>query len=87
MTKEKGGNILRLNLIKARKKKGYTQQEMANKLNIARTTYTGYENGTFSPSFEKALEIKKILKTKSDNIFLINNDSTTAKRGTDREEE
>lgn len=68
---------MRTNLVNLRKKRNFTQQYMANKLNIARTTYTGYENGTFSPSFEKALEIKKILKTKSDNIFLVFNDSKT----------
>lgn len=66
---------MRRNLIKLRKRRKYTQQEMANKLNIARTTYTGYEKGTFSPSLEKVLEIKKILKTNNDDIFLNYNDS------------
>jgi len=42
---------------------------MASKLNIARTTYTGYENGNFSPSLETALRIKEILKYKKDDIF------------------
>ena len=36
---------MREKLIEVRKKKGYTQEQMAEKLNIARTTYTGYENG------------------------------------------
>ena len=53
---------------------------MAERLNIARTTYTGYENGTFSPSFEKALNIKKILNYKNDDIFLICNVSETNKK-------
>ena len=48
---------------------------MASKLNVARTTYTGYENGNFSPSLETALQIKKILKYNNDDIFLLNNDS------------
>ena len=38
-------------------------------LNIARTTYTGYEKGNFAPSFDKALQIKKILNYKKDDIF------------------
>jgi putative transcriptional regulator len=62
---------MRTKLIETRKKKGYTQEDMANKLNIARTTYTGYENGNFSPSLEIAIKIKEILKYKNDDIFLI----------------
>lgn len=68
---------MRDNLIALRKKRKLTQQQMADKLNIARTTYTGYENANFSPSIEKAIKIKKILKTKSDNIFLVFNDRKT----------
>ena len=49
---------MRTKLIEVRKKRGYTQEQMANKLNIARTTYTGYESGNFSPSLEMAIEIK-----------------------------
>lgn len=66
---------MRIKLIETRKKKGYTQEDMADKLNIARTTYTGYENGNFSPSLEIAIKIKEILKYKNDDIFLISNDS------------
>lgn len=66
---------MRQKLIEVRKKNGFTQEQMANKLNVARTTYTGYENGNFAPSLETALHIKKILKYKSDDIFLLSNDS------------
>lgn len=68
---------MRLKLIEIRKKRGLTQEQMASKLKIARTTYTGYENGNFSPSLEMALEIKKILNYKKDDIFLVINDSIT----------
>lgn len=68
---------MRTKLIEVRKKRGYTQEQMANKLNIARTTYTGYESGNFSPSLEMAIEIKRILKYKNDDIFLISNVSKT----------
>jgi len=61
---------VRKKLIEIRKKRGFTQTQMAEKLSIARTTYTGYENGNFSPSLEIALEIKKILKHSNDDIFL-----------------
>ena len=66
---------MRDKLIEIRKKRGYTQEYMAKELNIARTTYTGYENGNFSPSLEIAMEIKKILNYKKDDIFLTSNDS------------
>ena len=52
---------MRKKLIEIRKKKGYTQEQMAERLNVARTTYTGYEKGNISPSLETALKIKKIL--------------------------
>lgn len=71
---------MRIKLIEVRKKKGYTQEQMASKLNIARTTYTGYENGNFSPSLEMAIEIKKILNYKNDDIFLISDVSRTNKK-------
>lgn len=60
---------MREKLIKLRKKKGYTQEQIAEKLSIARTTYTGYENGNISPSLEVALNIKKILNCKKDDIL------------------
>lgn len=65
--------------MKLEKRDGYTQENMANKLNVARTTYTGYENGNFSPSLEMALQIKKILNYKKDDIFLISNVSISNK--------
>lgn len=34
-----------------RKKKGLTQEEASKKLDIARTTYSGYERGTSEPDF------------------------------------
>lgn len=64
---------MRKKLIEIRKKKGYTQEQMAERLNVARTTYTGYENGNISPSLEIALKIKKILNYKKDDIFLTSN--------------
>ena len=66
---------MRDKLIEIRKKRGYTQEYMAQELKIARTTYTGYENGNFSPSLEIAMHLKKILNYKKDDIFLVSNDS------------
>ena len=60
---------MREKLIEKRKKKGLTQENMAYKLNVARTTYTGYENGNFSPSLEISLKIKEILNYKKDDLW------------------
>ena len=64
---------MREKLIEVRTKKGYTQEQMANKLNVARTTYTGYEKGNVTPSLEVALIIKEVLNYKKDDIFLNSN--------------
>lgn len=61
---------MRNKLIEVRVKRGYTQEQIANKLNIARTTYTGYEIGNVTPSLGVALNIKKILNYENDDIFL-----------------
>lgn len=64
---------MRERLIEIRTKRGYTQEQMANELSIARTTYTGYEKGNVSPSLEVALNIKRILNYKNDDIFINSN--------------
>ena len=43
-------------LRKIRKENGYTQQQMADILNISRSTYTYYETGKSQPGYDK-LEI------------------------------
>ncbi|ANY67277.1 hypothetical protein BBD42_12945 [Paenibacillus sp. BIHB 4019] len=40
-----------------RKRKKLTQEEAANKLGMARTTYSGYERGTSEPDFETLAKI------------------------------
>lgn len=64
---------MRERLIEIRTKRGYTQEQMASKLSIARTTYTGYEKGNVSPSLEVALNIKRVLNYKNDDIFINSN--------------
>lgn len=61
----------RTKLIEIRKKRGYSQQKMSELLDIARTTYTGYETGKFAPSLDKSLKIKEILRYKKDDLFKV----------------
>ena len=68
---------MREKLIEIRTKKGYTQEQMANELNVARTTDRGSDRGNVAPSFAVALKMKRILKYKNDDIFLNSNVSET----------
>lgn len=71
---------MRYLLIKKRKIKKLTQQEMADKLNISRSTYCAYETGKIDPPLKIATKIKEILNYKNDNIFLKTNASETDKK-------
>ena len=65
----------RSKLIKIRKEKGFTQEQMARLLKIARSRYSDYENGYRNPSFDIIIELKKILNITDDKIFLPDNDT------------
>lgn len=57
------------NLIKLRKNLGYTQQQVAAKLGIDRTTYTKYETGVSEPSFEMLIRLSQLLGISLDELF------------------
>lgn len=57
-------------LVALRKKHKMSQSQVAKELEISRSTYSGYENGYFKMPIDVALKIKKLFKTKDDNIFL-----------------
>lgn len=61
---------MRKNLIARRKAKKLSQEEMAKKIGVERSTYSGYELGYFNPSMKRALKIKEILGYSKDDIFL-----------------
>jgi transcriptional regulator with XRE-family HTH domain len=48
-------------LVTTRKKKGFTQTDMAEKLNITQVQYSNYESGKSDLSLSKFLELLKIL--------------------------
>ncbi len=57
------------NLKKTREKKGLTQQQMADLLNIQRPTYTRYENMERQPDFELVKKIAEVLGTSIDYLL------------------
>lgn len=65
----------RSKLIKLRNEKGFTQEQMARLLKVTRATYANYETGYRNPSLKAVIEMKKILGTTDDKIFLPDNDT------------
>lgn len=61
---------MRSNLKELRTVNKMTQQQIAEKIGISRTTYTKIELGIANPSFNTAIKIKQVLGFKDDDIFL-----------------
>lgn len=61
---------MRENLINARKRQGYTQSELANKLGITERQYQRLEAGTSDGSIQVWQNLKIILRTKSIDYLL-----------------
>lgn len=55
---------------KLRKENGYTQQNLAMKLNVSRQTIISIENGKYNPSITLAYKIGIIFKKKIEDIFI-----------------
>lgn len=79
MPKRKCGSVdasLGRNLAYFRKLAGLTQQQVAEKLNLNRTTYTKYETGASEPSIEILKQIAVILKVDVASILADDNSAT-----------
>lgn len=59
-----------LNLIRARKSKGLTQEELAIKLDYTKSTISNWENGYSNPKIEDAFKVSEILGTDIKTLFL-----------------
>ncbi len=64
-----------LNLKKARKKKGYTQQEVADTLKITRAAYTNIENEKRNPDTNTLIALSNIFDVSVDYLLGIDNKS------------
>ena len=58
-----------LNLKNLRELNNLSNQQMADKLGISKTFYWQIENGKRNLSYEMAIRISKVLKSKPDKIF------------------
>ena len=58
-------------LTNARKNKGLTQEELAEKLGYSKATVSNWENGYSKPSLTDAFKLSEILKEDINGLFLV----------------
>ena len=61
--------MLRDNLIMLRKLNGYSQEEIAEKIDISRQAYAKWENGTTVPDIDKASKLAKVYGVTLDGLM------------------
>ncbi|MDR4887711.1 helix-turn-helix transcriptional regulator [Fredinandcohnia sp. QZ13] len=54
-----------------RKKHGYSQDRLAEKLGVSRQTIISIEKGKYNPSLPLALIMAEVFETKVENIFIL----------------
>ena len=59
-------------IIKLRKEKGWSQEDLAEKLNVSRQAISRWENGTALPDAQNVLQISKLFHVTTD--YLLNDD-------------
>lgn len=62
-------NLLSLRLIYLRKQKGYTQSEVAEILNISRSSLSRYEKGTRIPNIEIIMQLSLLYDVSCDYLL------------------
>lgn len=61
--------VLKNYLKKARKEKGYSQQQLADEVGVSRNTISSIETGQFSPTAKLALILCIALEKKFEDLF------------------
>jgi len=61
--------MLHIRLNQTRKEKGYTAQQMADKLHTGIRNYRKYESGDTNPTLERLVEIADILEVSTDYLL------------------
>ena len=57
------------NLAELRKKRGLTQQQIADELSVNRVTYTNLEKGNREPNLENVVKLAHILDVTTDDLL------------------
>lgn len=74
--KDMGNRIKKLRI-----SKGYTQQDLAKRLNVTKSVISAYETGQRSPSYEILIGISSIFKVSTDYLLGVDNGSTLSLSG------
>jgi len=61
--------ILKNNLKEVRQKKGFTQEELGNSVDVSRQTIISIEGYRYKPTLELAMKISKKLNLKIEKLF------------------
>ena len=61
--------ILKNNLKEVRQKKGFTQEELGNSVDVSRQTLISIEGYRYKPTLELAMKISKKLNIKIEKLF------------------
>lgn len=59
------------NLVEYRKRSGYSQEGLADKLGVSRQTIISIEKGKYNPSLPLAMIMAEIFRTNVENIFAL----------------
>ncbi|WP_223144727.1 helix-turn-helix domain-containing protein [Macrococcoides canis] len=68
-------NLVGKRIRNSRIKKGISQKELAEKINVSNAVMSRYESGTRSPDFEKLKHIAEVLEVSID--YLLDHEKTT----------
>lgn len=62
--------VLKNKMMEYRKKFGYSQDKLAEKLGVSRQTIISIEKGKYNPSLPLAFEIAQIFNSKIEDLFI-----------------
>ncbi len=68
--RERGGPLLRNRLEEIRRKSGFTQEDLAEKLQVSRQTISSLEKGRYNPSIILAFKIARLFGRSIEDIFI-----------------
>lgn len=72
-------SVFRERLQSLRRKEGWSQQDVADRLGIPRSSYAGYENGSREPDFEMLVRLAELFGVSSDYLLGVTDDPRPAR--------
>lgn len=73
-TLQRGGTLLKNRLERLRKQQGFTQEDLAEKLQVSRQTISSLEKGRYNPSILLAFRIARMFETSIEDVFIYEED-------------